>query len=78
MHEVTMVGGPRDGETWDVDDYVIRHGEWRIAETVPLGSIAIQEYEQQFPMSASMIRSIVPIRLTREGYRAFWYERKPE
>lgn len=73
--EVTIVGGPKDGEVWavqgDADGSV--PAEWRIPVMGELPAAFTSEGADK-PMQALPVKVlVVPILLTRDGWIADWY-----
>ena len=66
--EVEIVGGPRDGQVLAVEGRTIRIA----AFTSPLKALTMQEAG---PTMADVSTWSLPIRLTPNGYRAYWGER---
>lgn len=64
---VTWVGGPHDGETFVVDD---RLEYLRVSFPILNANLNANQ-----PLDISINTKEFPIRLTANGYRAYWSER---
>ena len=63
---VTIIGGPHDGAEMEAHDERLH-----IAEMNQTPWLATTE-----EIGPSVHEVVIPVRLTRNGYRAYWYERK--
>ena len=69
--EVEIVGGPRDGQVFAVEGLGRTIGIAELAS--PLKALTMQE---SGPTMADVSTWSLPIRLTPNGYRAYWGERQ--
>jgi len=66
--EVEIVGGPRDGQVIAIEGRTVR-----LAEPMsPSEALMVQEAR---PTMGDVSVWSLPVRLTRNGYRAYWQER---